>query len=844
MHNPADASHNRSQVKRQGKKATSPEKRQERNPSPENKRRRTSQVREGSYNWPKERKSNQWSPVERFSGREWSPEERGRRRSREWTPQSPPHHFHPAEDYSPAKEWKTRPASPTWQPPAEVSRNRTRSRSSPKIAGRSKSTKGNVRSETYPTKSRPSKPKTPMVTEKDSRTLRELEEGKRMEEKFKMITSNLTRKPKFHVNSESTSPSDTDAEDDDDDEDDDEEEEDESEVDSHEDVAKEKRLKDETGKMEEKKHLEIQDEIIKRIHNKIEDPVCDNNVSDYLDASDIVTKDASDNNDGKTLLEKVNEIIKSCVKLKEDKTISEDKLKKANKIIEKAQEKKRKLTLQAEDSKQEIIEKTPKEKEERQPSPTPYTGQGGWVGIKDLSDTVTDQKRTAPKNIEVQKEVGEKEDNDKIEAESDGRRTPLAYRQDRARSESMSEFELEVSLDSKIREHLEEDGELKVIVKPLPQVKKPEFSLEEGEVRSEADDTGKELDESILNNNPKKTQSDLEEELKKLNTELHEKQGTIGKLETAKENKSGAKDTKARDTLRTRRHSYSSSRSRSRSKSRSRTRSRSRSRSRSRARSWTRSRSRSRPRSRHYSREWEDRRPFHHSRGRGDRGHYRGGQHGGYRGGDRGDRGGDRAGDRGGDRGEDRGHYRDYEYRERSPPAERQQGQHWIPVTPCALEEDSDLPPGETGTAYIRAKGEFSFRDNSGCMVRITKWTGKDSMSRVQIRPQIVELGRESTIKIEVGNPQQDRTLELMKHDKIACLSVLSAPTYPGLFSNIDCSPERYETQGKRWFKVTTVVLHKKGINCLPTNTNKKYCISLVTLFHWYHILITLYPGG
>merc|ERR1712037_961105 len=55
------------------------------------------------------------------------------------------------------------------------------------------------------------------------------------------------------------------------------------------------------------------------------------------------TKADSQEQNDRTLLEKVNEIIKSCVKLKEDKGISEEKLKKANKIIEKAEEKKKRL---------------------------------------------------------------------------------------------------------------------------------------------------------------------------------------------------------------------------------------------------------------------------------------------------------------------------------------------------------------------------------------------------------------------------------------------------------------------------------------------------------------------
>jgi len=111
----------------------------------------------------------------------------------------------------------------------------------------------------------------------------------------------------------------------------------------------------------------------------------------------------------------------------------------------------------------------------------------------------------------------------------------------------------------------------------------------------------------------------------------------------------------------------------------------------------------------------------------------------------------------------------------------------------------------------VRAKGEFSFKDNAGCMVRITKWTGKDSTTSVHIRPQIILLDDRTSVVIEVTNPHSERNLELVKHDKIACLSVLSAPAHPSTFRGLRCSPDRYQTEDHRWFKVTTVVLHKKG---------------------------------
>ena len=95
-------------------------------------------------------------------------------------------------------------------------------------------------------------------------------------------------------------------------------------------------------------------------------------------------------------------------------------------------------------------------------------------------------------------------------------------------------------------------------------------------------------------------------------------------------------------------------------------------------------------------------------------------------------------------------------------------------------------------------------------MVRVTKWTGRDSIPGIQIRPQIVTLDEESSMEIEIRNPFSDKPLFLQKQDKVACLSVLSGPAKPGLF-NRDVSPESFETRDKRWFRVSSVVLHRKG---------------------------------
>ena len=132
-------------------------------------------------------------------------------------------------------------------------------------------------------------------------------------------------------------------------------------------------------------------------------------------------------------------------------------------------------------------------------------------------------------------------------------------------------------------------------------------------------------------------------------------------------------------------------------------------------------------------------------------------------------------------------------------------------MTPCALQEDVQVERMSTMIVTIKAKGEFSFKDNPGCMVKITKWTGKDSVSNIHVRPQIVSLTDSSYVSIEVGNTYQDKTISLHKYDKIACLSILSAPMPSRLFSSSSCSPDRFQTGERRWFKVTTVVLHKKG---------------------------------
>merc|ERR1712037_233497 len=81
------------------------------------------------------------------------------------------------------------------------------------------------------------------------------------------------------------------------------------------------------------REVELREELLKRMQTK--GTTDGEEESKGSAGQDKPTKADSQEQNDRTLLEKVNEIIKSCVKLKEDKGISEEKLKKANKIIEK-----------------------------------------------------------------------------------------------------------------------------------------------------------------------------------------------------------------------------------------------------------------------------------------------------------------------------------------------------------------------------------------------------------------------------------------------------------------------------------------------------------------------------
>jgi len=131
-------------------------------------------------------------------------------------------------------------------------------------------------------------------------------------------------------------------------------------------------------------------------------------------------------------------------------------------------------------------------------------------------------------------------------------------------------------------------------------------------------------------------------------------------------------------------------------------------------------------------------------------------------------------------------------------------------VSPCTLQEGVTLHRGAQTRLRVAPKGEFSFPENQNCLVRVTKWTGRDSISNVKIKPQLVTLGDTPDLEIEVEGEGQ-----LQRYDKVACLSILAAQIPSGLFTSAAARrldwTDRSDNMDRRWFRVTTVVLHKKG---------------------------------
>ena len=158
------------------------------------------------------------------------------------------------------------------------------------------------------------------------------------------------------------------------------------------------------------------------------------------------------------------------------------------------------------------------------------------------------------------------------------------------------------------------------------------------------------------------------------------------------------------------------------------------------------------------------------------------------------------------------GYYNRRSSRSRTPPRpfRDRERSNWIAVAPCTLQESVHLQRGVPVLVRVAPKGEFSFPENENSMVRVTKWTGRDSIANVRIKPQVVTLGSTPNLEIEVEGEG-----DLHRFDKIACLSILSTSIPPGLFTSaashrLDWT-DRTEDSDRRWFRVTTVVLHKKG---------------------------------
>ena len=157
--------------------------------------------------------------------------------------------------------------------------------------------------------------------------------------------------------------------------------------------------------------------------------------------------------------------------------------------------------------------------------------------------------------------------------------------------------------------------------------------------------------------------------------------------------------------------------------------------------------------------------------------------------------------------------YADYRKRRSRTPERMRISEHWVPVSPCTIQENITLEKCSTMMVTVAPRGQFSFKENKGSMVRITKWTGRDYIGCIHIRPQIVTIDENMDLQIEVESPYPEKNIYLKKHDSIACLSILTSPIPSAMFSSIHSSvADKYENGSKRWFKVTSVVLHNKGM--------------------------------
>ena len=100
----------------------------------------------------------------------------------------------------------------------------------------------------------------------------------------------------------------------------------------------------------------------------------------------------------------------------------------------------------------------------------------------------------------------------------------------------------------------------------------------------------------------------------------------------------------------------------------------------------------------------------------------------------------------------------------------------WIAVSPVSLEDDLKMERNSVKEVACVVRDQFCFPSNTDCRVKISKWTGRDSVTSVEMKPQVVTLEDENKLSLSLENPFYDRDLRLRKHDKVGCLSILSSP--------------------------------------------------------------------
>jgi len=132
----------------------------------------------------------------------------------------------------------------------------------------------------------------------------------------------------------------------------------------------------------------------------------------------------------------------------------------------------------------------------------------------------------------------------------------------------------------------------------------------------------------------------------------------------------------------------------------------------------------------------------------------------------------------------------------------------WIAVSPVSIDTDYKVEKNSEEKVIVTLREQFNFASNKGAKVRISKWTGKDCLSSLVVKPQVIVLEDENQMELTVENPYYDRGIKLLKHDKIGCLSILSSPV-PRTMRSV--TPDRFQTVDERWVKVTHAVLHRKG---------------------------------